>query len=273
MGEATTGPCAGWIQVADLPAKAQPDSDNAEEVAEAERAIEVASDVLYALSGRQFAGLCSETLTPCPDRRHAYRTHSPSLGWPYTIAADWRWGYPTAGGLAWCYHGRRDRCSCVRLHTLDLGLYPLVSVDEIVIGGDVLDESAYRVDDDREIVRLDGKPWPPCADLTDPDAFTVTVTYGIKPPPAGEAAAATLAAEVYLARIGSDECRLPKRVQNITRQGISMAILDPFEFLDGGRTGLYDVDLFLAAHNPNRLSRRPAVLSPDLPRRHRRIDT
>jgi hypothetical protein len=37
------------------------------------------------------------------------------------------------------------------------------------------------------------------------------------------------------------------------------------EFLSEGRTGLYFSDLFLNAANPNRLTSRPTVWSPDRP--------
>jgi hypothetical protein len=55
-------------------------------------------------------------------------------------------------------------------------------------------------------------------------------------------------------------------VQSITRQGISMAILDPFDFLDNGRTGVYQFDLWLATVNPTGLPRRSRVFSPDIAR-------
>jgi hypothetical protein len=73
----------------------------------------------------------------------------------------------------------------------------------------------------------------------------------------------------YLLRVRSctpgETCSLPTRVSNVTRQGVSFTILDPFDFLTNGRTGLYTVDLFLSTYNPNGLRRPSRAWSPDLP--------
>lgn len=45
-----------------------------------------------------------------------------------------------------------------------------------------------------------------------------------------------------------------------------MTVLDGQEFLDHGRTGIYEVDLFLKAANPSGALNKTRVLSPDLPR-------
>ena len=115
-----------------------------------------------------------------------------------------------------------------------------------------------------------------CSDHSDPAlAFSVDFDYGFAPPPAGVRAAADLACQLALscdpATVG--ECKLPQRVTSITRQGVSMVVLDPFDFLEEGRTGVYTVDLFLKTYNPTRNRRPPAVWSPDIGRRTRRIDT
>jgi hypothetical protein len=60
------------------------------------------------------------------------------------------------------------------------------------------------------------------------------------------------------------KCQLPKRVTNVVRQGVSMAmVLDPMAFLDEGKTGIYEVDLFLASEREDR-KRGAAVLTPDI---------
>lgn len=265
--EIPTGACQPWTTVADLAPKVDPDTEDKQ--AEAEEAVKVATDVLYALSGRQFPGLCTETLHPCADYRHRYRTTDPALGYPYSMTF---YGHPIAPARMFtgCSHRRTSQCGCTPLHALDLGLRPLLDATVTIDGAAFAD---WRIDDEREIVRLDGAPWPTCQDLAAADGLIIEATYGIAPPPAGVRAAKVLATEIYLSRTDPDACRLPKRTQSISRQGISMTMLDPMEFLDGGRTGLYDVDLFLAAHNPHRATRRPAVLSPDQPRRVRRIGT
>ena len=60
------------------------------------------------------------------------------------------------------------------------------------------------------------------------------------------------------------DCDLPERVTSITREGVTMALIDPQEFIQEGRTGLYTVDLWLNAVNPNRLLKRATVWSPDM---------
>jgi hypothetical protein len=114
------------------------------------------------------------------------------------------------------------------------------------------------------------KGWPCCQDLalpaTEPGTFEVAFFYGQEPPKAGKHAAAVLACELALACDGSDECRLPKRLQSITRQGVTAVVLDAFDFLNRRRTGLIEVDSFLAAYNPHGLTRRASVINPDLMR-------
>lgn len=240
-----------------------------------ERSLQVATDVLYVLSGRQFPGICTETLRPCADRTHRYRTTDPGLSSPYT-GPVWASGF----GARWwtgCSHRDVDRCGCSRLHALSLGVSPITEVTEVRVDGVVLDESAYRVDNDRELIRLDGDAWPSCQDLTLPDdeGFAVTVSYGVDPPTAGVQAAAALGCEIALScdPETAGDCSLPKRVTSITRQGLQMVVLDPFEFLEEGKTGVYAADLFLKAYNPHKLQRRPSVMSPDIRPRARRVGT
>jgi hypothetical protein len=92
----------------------------------------------------------------------------------------------------------------------------------------------------------------------------VTYLYGSLPP-GGEQAAVKLADELIAAAEGED-CDLPQRVTSVSRQGVSWTLLDPQEFLRDRRTGIYEIDLLLAAINPAKALLRPRVFSPDLPR-------
>jgi hypothetical protein len=76
-------------------------------------------------------------------------------------------------------------------------------------------------------------------------------------------AARRLANELVLAAEGSADCALPRNVTSVARQGVSFEIFDPQEFMDKGHTGLYEVDLFLSAFNPNKSRKRAKVFSPD----------
>lgn len=272
------GVCEPWATLADLTGPCEVPDEGEPAIAEAEltAALQVASDIMYVLSGRQFSGACTDVLHPCPDTRHAYPTEPSS--WSNTSVTGQPGAYATGYGARWlatCHHRRSQRCGCTRLHALDLGVAPIRSVTKVVVAGVELAAADYRVDDERELIRLDGEPWPSCVDHNDEDAFRVELTHGLAPPQAGVWAAAALACQLALSRDPDQagECKLPKRVTSVTRQGLSMVVLDPMDFLDDGKTGVYEVDLFLKAYNPGKLQRRATVMSPDIGRRARRIGT
>lgn len=78
-------------------------------------------------------------------------------------------------------------------------------------------------------------------------------------------AALDYAQQLWLALEGSDECALPQRVTSVTREGIGIEMLTPQDYLDRGRTGLPNVDEWLAQTNPKRAYRPSAVYTPDSP--------
>lgn len=232
----------------------------------------VASELLYRMSGRQFAGIVADTVRPC--RR--LPGVAPTAGW------RWQIGWGNCGcGTNWgewgTWPGSR-RCTCGPISEITLGAYPLRDIVQVRIDGHVLSPSAYRIDDSRWLVRIDGDVWPVVQDLTadpatDADTFEVAFEWGVVPPASGQHAAAVLACELALAHCCPEKCRLPARVTSLTRQGVNLALLDPMDFLDKGMTGLYDVDLFLRTFNPHRLQRRSSVINPDVGRPVRRTAT
>lgn len=130
--------------------------------------------------------------------------------------------------------------------------------------GYVIEETSY-VDTSRVTDDLDC--WPSCQNMAlspdMPGTFAVTYLRGRPLPVAGRRAVAALAEELCLACLGDSCCSLPARVTNIVREGISMAMLDPMDFLDSGRTGIYLVDLWLKVVNPRSRVRPAAIYSPD----------
>ncbi|MCK9901285.1 hypothetical protein MXD63_14505 [Frankia sp. Cpl3] len=188
-----------------------------------------ASALLYILSGRQYPGICTSTVRP----------HNGSGGW---------------GGI-------------------DLQLYPIHTVIEVKVDGETLGAGDYRLDDRRWLVRTDGLIWPSDQWLhladTEAGTWSVAAVHGAEPPALGVSAASRLAAELAKERTPGATTALPRRLTNITRQGVSMTLVDPATYLDQGRTGVPEVDRFIAAVNPSRQRARPAVFSPDLPRRRR----
>lgn len=250
-----TAPCAPWLVKADLPCSADLDDT------QAALAIDAATFVLWALGGRRH-GICEATVRPCSarcvpgDRWHRWGT-------PYRpVLYEGEW-------LNLCHH--TVDCGCSAVEAITLPLSPVVSVSQVRIGADVLVAGTdYRVDG-RQVIRLGGERWPTTQDMAaapgEAGAFDITFTYGVEVDALGVTAAAELACEIGKS-IAGKPCRLPARVTSLTRQGVSMALLDPQQFLTEGRTGLYLADLWLATVNPDGLPRRSAVMSPDIRRPH-----
>lgn len=240
-----TGTCAPWADVGDVCAPC-----NAYDFDEAllGDALQVASDVLFNLTGRQWPGECDEVVRPCGYRR---------------------------GDSCGCLSS--STCGCRRLSQLQLPGRPVAAVTEVKIDGVVLDTARYRVDDHRWLVYLpesdqaERRGWPCCQRLdladTEVDTWSVTYTYGQAPPLGGLRAAAALGCQLALAYCpdaagASTQCRLPKRVTSIVRQGISMAVLDPLTLFADGITGLSEVDLWVQSVRLGAQRRRGHVFVP-----------
>lgn len=251
--------CEPWADETDLCGPcASPEYEGAL-ATQAALMIDVASDLLFQWSGRRYPGVCERRIRPCVADRGERGLVRPE-GWGRS------WGVCGCSGAA---------CYCLGRHEIDLGVYPIREIVEVLVDGDPLDPARYRVDDRRSLVRLrdaDGTwpTWPARQDLgSDDDAegtWSVLVRWGEEPPVSGRHAAAVLACELAMACSQDpnvqDACRLPKNATSVTREGITM-VLSPSDFLDrNGNTGLYEVDLFLQAVNPNRERRRPAVWWP-----------
>lgn len=259
MAQPRQGTCAPWATIADVCAPCDAyDFDPAL----LEDCLQMASDVLFALTGYVYPGVCTETVRPCaqydpgdpgpPSRRATLP--SVSTGSPGSMSG-WR---PGTGSSMWgfCSCNREIACGCFRLPSISLGGVPIVEVTSVLIDGIELDPSEYRVDDYSRLVRLpaaDGtnEGWPCCQDLTVADdevgAFAVTRSVGVDPPVGGRLAAASLGCQLALAFTPRQDapCRLPRRVTSITRQGVSIAVLDPLSLFRDGLTGLAEVDLWV----------------------------
>lgn len=92
----------------------------------------------------------------------------------------------------------------------------------------------------------------------------VEYVYGSRPPEQVRYATDLLAKELEQAAIGGD-CNLPKRVTNISRQGLSMALLDPQDFLDKGKTGVPEIDLAISVFNRGNARMRARVFTDKMP--------
>lgn len=258
--------CSNWATADDLRgpcAGASPD--------DIELALSAATSVLFALTRFRWPGACDDVVRPCGERRSAQRV---TWGWN-TLGPEYGW---------WCTCNRSANCGCSTLSQIPLGAYPIVDVTEVKIDGDIVDPVEYRVDDYRWLVGLDRldngqrRRWPCCQDIgassDEEDTFEVSFSYGVAPPPVAVTHAATLACELLTSQNPDADCRLPERVTSITRQGVSLAVIDPLTLFDDGRTGLPEVDLWLGSLNYGDKMRNAQVVVPETMRRStRRIDT
>lgn len=232
-------------------------------------ALQLASEVLYAMSGRQFS-LCSTTLRPC--RRSCYGTNWwgrnggfwPEFGgssYPYPALIRGQWYNLGCGSCS-------GDCSCTPVYEVALP-GPVVDVTEVKVDGVVLATDAYRVDNWHLLVRLDGSDWPICNDLNEdddqPGTWSVTFRSGRPVPSLGQVAVGQLTEQFVKLMLCDESCQLPFNVTSISRQGVDISILDPQDIFDNKRTGLYLPDLFISTYNPNGLRQRSRAYDIDSP--------
>lgn len=226
------GPCSLWTTE-----EAVGECCDAGEGADLAYAVQVATAMLWEMSGRRYSGACRATVRPHQQ-------------------------FTTCGPRGW-YRRGRGPWGCRALDDVLLAGYPVREVEEVKVDGVVLDPTAYMLVEDRRLLRTDGTWWPSCQYLERGDdedgTFFVTYTYGADPPLTGRHAATKLACEI--AKSCADlECALPENTSRVVRQGVEVAV-DAARALPGG-LGLQEVDAFLrVAGGPGR--RRPAVVSPD----------
>jgi hypothetical protein len=233
---------------------------------------EMATDWLYAWTLSAF-GVCHTTIRPCrPD-------DMPPTFWgsgPLSAGSSGGWfAYPNPRLVGGAWTNLRcgrclDGCSCTAPTTLRLP-GPVISISEVIVDGDLLPSSSYRVDDASLLVRVDGGHWPTAQNLAQPtsEAGTWSVSYdlGREVPIGGQVAAGVLACELAKAACRDATCALPQRLQSISRQGVTVAVLDDFQDVTQGRTGIWLIDSWVSSvTKPTRASK---VYSPDVKRTRR----
>lgn len=240
-----------WIQPEDLGEYANTEF--------ATEACEVASYLLWAMSGRKYTGITTVTERyTCVLRNNrmgpSTKTNSPVLfgGDVYNIpSGDYdEYSELTADGLS----------PDARIRLRGRPVTKVIAMRNKT--GKILDPSSYYLVDHSTIHVVAGTPWTPCN-------TEITYEYGTPVPVAGKMAARTMALEFAKLWSGDDDCALPQRITSVSRQGVSYTILDNQEFIDELRTGLYAVDLFLKTVNPDNARRKAKVFTPDVPRARR----
>lgn len=227
MTQPTRLVCESWVGLADLPeARPSLDDDTWTELCQQ------ASEMLYLWSGKQYSGGCSSTVvlgTP-PDASDVH---------PY-------WHYM---GDPWAARGARCVGGSVVARLLDA---PVTGITSVTRDGTAVE---YYVELPAGLIyRKDGHPWR--------YGTTITYEHGIAPPIGGKRAAVQLALELGKSWTGA-RCNLPQRVENITREGITIGLVST---LQGWRTGIWDIDAWLSSVNPHLFTRRASAWSPDAAR-------
>jgi hypothetical protein len=190
----------------------------------------------------------------------------------------WRWTYP-ARRVVETYR--------VPYQTRTISLYGRpVSAVHSVAGptGQILPTTDYQLNNGTQIWFLQPQDWwwpgglydvaapPPWFNMSwygtiqPPGTRDITVdyTYGSPPPLDIQRAINQLAQQFALAEACDwDNCKLPERVTSVTREGISYTLIDPQDFLENGRTGLYFVDLVIKTYVGTKA--RSRVSSPEIP--------
>lgn len=227
-------------------------------------AIQFASEILYRYSGRQFPGECERTIYPCSGSNCGCCAAAWRAGdWWWQFNPYPAWPVPNGSGDGFVNIGAcSNRCSLDRVK-LPATVNEIV---EIIIDGDILDPSAYKIEAYRWVARVDGGKWPCSNNLIgepgDDGVWTITYSYGKPVPAGGRIAASKFACELAKSHCGADNC-LPERLKSLSRQGVEMVFPDPLDFMGKNEVGIYEVDLWLYSVNPSGLKRRSRVHRPD----------
>lgn len=220
-------------------------------------ACKAASYVLWAFSGRKYHGLRTVTERyECPCRSSDLPGFNifPYLDGTGVVRNQMIVDRLSSCGCAGTINGQHTR--------LRLRGAPVRHVETVLDpSGEEIVKANYKIVNGR-LLQLTGTNVDTCG-------LEITYTYGVNVPQAGRIAARKLADQLILAWSDSDDCELPARTTSISRQGLDITLLDPQDFLNDGRTGVYEVDLFLRAANPDKARKPAKVFSPDLPKAYR----
>ena len=218
-----------------------------------------AVEYLWNWTGRRF-GACPLTIRPCKadctegmssfNGSGPFRTPFGLGGSPWTpVVIDGLWYNVGCGNCG-------DKCGCGGVAPLKIP-GPVASIASITEDGVTIDPANYHVENGDLLVRTDGKAWSACG-------LEITYSRGTIPPVGGQLAAGRLACELAKAFCNDESCELPERIASITRQGVTVAMLDSFDDIDKGHTGIWVIDSWVASVMQS--PKKSRVLSPDRPR-------
>lgn len=201
----------------------------------APQAAEIASLMLYKLSGEKYPGTLTVT------------------EW-YGTSRDCCLICASPGMVPHAHLSAGHNTKAVRLRGR-----PVKTIVSVETADGVLAPSGYRVENRAVLSRVDGY-W----NLN--SGVTVTYSYGMNPPAAGYAAAVALANEYLLLLDDPDKCALPSHVTSVTRQGMTFELADLEKLVAAKQTGIWDIDMFVQTFNPSGALKRARVFVPEQPR-------
>jgi hypothetical protein len=237
------------------------------------RAVGMATEVLFDLSGRRYAGENRATIRP------VYRpVNADTLGMmrhSYSYGGYGGGSRAMSAQTAFTTYGNNDP------PVIEFDDYPIRSIVEVKINGVIIPPDEYYLRGNKELVRMRvsatstptqqwGWPMAQVQDLpdTEPGTFSITYTYGADPGEGGRGACLQLA-EMYACSNLGDKNRYPERMTSITRQGVSAQVASIVDVMKEGGTGLYVVDMWLKSVNPSKQRQRSLVWSPSRPSNRR----
>lgn len=232
--------------------------------------LQVAQSILTRCTAGKI-GLCEITLRPCRPRcsmqygfgcGNGVGAGNLGVGWAPVL-----WG----GRVYNVSCGCSGPCGCGPI--CEIALPGRVhSVTEVKMDGAVVPSNQYTVQNKRYLVKLGSATgpatpcWPECQRLdlpdTEPGTWSVTYLRGTEPDAAARRMFTIFAGELS-ASCEKRACRLPQRITNVVRDGVTYSILDDPTLFDKCRTGLPEVDMWLAAINPTGTRSGLKVMSPD----------
>lgn len=214
----------------------------------AQQAVESASYLMWAMSGRKYTGVSTVT--------ERYVRFAPLINTRLIQEAaiiNSRVNKALAIVEPWVSAETRIR----------LRGQPVQSVETVRnINGGVVSADSYYIVDHSTLQFTEGA-------LIVPADIELTYTYGTEPPVLGKMAARRVAIEFIKLWSDDDSCALPQRVTSVTRQGVTYTVLDTQDFIQEMRMGIYEIDLFLKVVNPARANKRSKVFSADIPKARR----
>lgn len=230
---------------------------------------QMATDLLYHRTGERWGGTRSAVIRP------TRLTESCHLGGPLWGAAGW--GLADSSTFGWFSRWFPEGWGC-GYYSASLWLDgPHTNVTAVEVhnppdaDGDLTSPGDWQLFG-RRLVRMADpltntpRAWPCCQRLDlalgQPGTWAVSYSYGQPPPWGGVAAVRDLAVELAVAIGSTKQSRLPQRVTQVARQGVTVQVANA-TYLKDGYLGLPLVDAWVDSVNPAKLRRRPRVYTPD----------